>query len=319
MKKSFWFYWILSLIGVTAASYYPIQMGITVVSDIIKDGSVMAENYPKYIIPYTPISIAVIIGVLLMPVILGLARRFELLQGSVLALGTFMFAEFVFENMVIVTETVETKLESWQMYMCSIVALPQIETKKTAVEMLMGNYSPTFKIHFYIISAVLILAILNCIYGFGKVIRDGDGRRVKPLVMQSIAAVLFLGMCILACFTAFGRDGSIQVSATTAALMSGFFILFGVTMGMFTGSHLYGRRKALSVAVPAVVSSSVTLVMYIGEMFLLSGNLYRFGSGAFFDGMGVLVFAPVDVAVIVVSGALTAAVMLLLGIKKAET
>ena len=47
------------------------------------------------------------------------------------------------------------------------------------------------------------------------------------------------------------------------------------------------------------------MVMYIGEMLLLSGNLYRFGSGWFFDGLGVLVLAPADILVILVSGAVT--------------
>jgi len=45
--------------------------------------------------------------------------------------------------------------------------------------------------------------------------------------------------------------------------------------------------------------------MYIGEMILLSGNLYRFGSGFMFEGLGTLVLAPIDILVIIASGLVT--------------
>lgn len=60
-------YCLLSLLGVAAACFYPLYMGVRVVFDMIKDGTVMKENYPKYIIPYTPVAVALIVGVLLLP------------------------------------------------------------------------------------------------------------------------------------------------------------------------------------------------------------------------------------------------------------
>lgn len=44
--------------------------------------------------------------------------------------------------------------------------------------------------------------------------------------------------------------------------------------------------------------------MYVGELILLHGHLYRFGSGFFFDVLPSIVFAPVDICVIILSGAL---------------
>ena len=46
--------------------------------------------------------------------------------------------------------------------------------------------------------------------------------------------------------------------------------------------------------------------MYVGEMILLSGHLYRFGSGFFFHGIGSIVLAPVDLLIILLSGAICA-------------
>ena len=311
MKKKLTRFWLCSLVAVLAASFYPLLMGARVVCDMLRDGTVLKENYPKYIIPYTPIAVAVILGVLLLPVFVRLLKRFAILGSSALSVGAFFGLEFLFEKNVVVTtaETV-TKLEDWQMFMCYQppggweTTVTEYKTH-TAVEILMGEYNPAFKLHFYLISVVLILAILNCVYGFAQMIRTGDRRRKKALILQSVSAALFLGLCILACFTAFWRDGSIMVSPLSASLMSVFFILLGVTVGLFLGSLLLNRSRALGLWLPAVASAATTLVMYIGEMILLSGHLYRFGTGLFFDGLPAVVLAPVDLIVILAAGIVT--------------
>ncbi len=305
-------FYLLSCIGVLAASCYPLWMGVRVITDMIIDGTVMKENYPKYIIPYTPICLAVLLGVLLMPLCAKLFNRFAQVGGSVAATGAFFILELLFEKKVVVTtaETV-TKLEDWQMYMCW--APPggwgePVTTYKTetAVEILMGEYNPAFKLHFYIISIVLILSILNCFYGFGQLIRTGRKERLKSLILQSVCSLAFLGLCILACFTAFWRDGSIQVSPLSAILMTLFFVLLGVTAGVFAGSFLLKKRKFVSIWIPSLIASAMTLFMYIGELILLHGHLYRFGEGFLFNSISGIVLAPADLLTIVISGGITA-------------
>ena len=305
-------YYLFSCIGVLAASYYPLSMGVRVITDMIVDGTVLKENYPKYIIPYTPICLAILLGVLIMPLCMKLFKRLALLGGSVTAAGAFFMLETLFEQKVVVTtaETV-TRLEDWQMFMCYIPPEGWGETvttykTQTAVDILMGNYNPAFKLHFYIISVVLILSILNCLYGFCQMIKSGEKKRFKSLILQSVCSLAFLGLCILACFTAFWRDGNIQVSPLSAALMTVFFILLGITVGIFVGSFLLEKRKLISVWLPAIVSSAMTLLMYIGEMILLHGHLYSFGRGFIFNSIPKIVLAPVDLLIIVASGGITA-------------
>ena len=219
------------------------------------------------------------------------------------------------------TEAV-VKLEDWQMYTC--VSFPEgwrettvTETvNKTPVEILMGNYNPAFKLHFYIISVVLILTILNCLYGFGQMVKTGEKKRLKSLILQSVSSLIFLGLCILACFTAFWRDGNIQVSPLSAVLMAVFFIMLGVSVGVYAGSFLLGKKIGISVVVPAVLSSLMTGLMYVGEMILLNGHLYRFGKGFLFKGISSLVLAPVDIIIIIISGCVTAFIFGLLNRKK---
>lgn len=301
-------FYLLFVIGVLIASFYPLYMGVKVVADMVRDGTVLAENYPKYIIPYTPISLAVIIAVLLLPVLMKYARKFALAAASAISLIIFFVSELLLESKVIITANIKTTLESWQMFMCYVPPEGYQTRTWRAVDVLIGDYSPAFKIHFYIISVVLIIALLNCFYGFAQMIITQNKSRLKALVVQSVSAALFLGLCILACFTAFFRDGEITVSALSAVLMSLFFVVLGVTAGVYAGSLLIGKKKALSVLLPSMVASIVTLIMYIGEMILLSGHLYRFGSGFLFDGLAGIVLAPVDILIIMASGGINAAI-----------
>ena len=308
-NKTFRKYYLFSLLGVLLASCYPIYMGISVIVDMIRYGTVYAENYPKYIIPYTPIALALLVCVALIPVALKYFEKYALLFGTVISTVLFFVFEFILERAVTVTRTVTgifSTLEDWQMFMCYVPPNSFEERTWTEVDVLIGEYSHAFKLHFYIISIVLIISILNCFYGFAKMIHTGDKSRRKSLVIQSVASGAFLGMCIWACFTAFYRNGDIQVSALSAALMSVFFVLFGVTVGIYIESFTLNKKPLLSVWLPSVSAAVVTLVMYIGEMILLSGHLYRFGDGFFFAGIPGIVLAPVDIVVILGSGVMTA-------------
>lgn len=308
-NKTFRKYYLFSLLGVLLASCYPIYMGISVIVDMIRYGTVYAENYPKYIIPYTPIALALLVCVALIPVALKYFEKYALLFGTVISTVLFFVFEFILERAVTVTRTVTgifSTLEDWQMFMCYVPPNSFEERTWTEVDVLMGEYSPAFKLHFYSISIVLIISILNCFYGFAKMIHTGDKSRRKSLVIQSVASGAFLGMCIWACFTAFYRNSDIQVSALSAVLMSVFFVLFGVTVGIYIESFTLNKKPLLSVWLPSVSAAVVTLVMYIGEMILLSGHLYRFGDGFFFAGIPGIILAPVDIVVILGSGVMTA-------------
>ena len=321
-NKAFTRYWLLSCLGVLIASYYPLYMGVRVISDMIVDGTVQKENYPKYIIPYTPMCIAIIIGILIMPLCIKLFKRIALAGGAFIATAVFFAVELLFEQKVIVS-TAETvsKLEDWQMFMCYVPPEGWGTTYKTqtAVDILMGDYNPAFKLHFYVIAVVLIVTVLNCLYGFGQIIKNGDKKRLKSLILQSICSLMFLGLCILACFTAFWRDGSIQVSPLSASLMAVFFVLLGITFGVFTGSFLLGKRKMISILIPSIIASAMTLLMYIGEMILLNGHLYSMGAGVLFDGLPGIVFAPIDLLIILLSGCITALVLTLLNSSRERT
>ena len=174
------------------------------------------------------------------------------------------------------------------------------------IDILIGDYSPTFKIHFYFISVILILTVLNCLYGFGKMILSDNKKKRKPLIIQSVLSGLFLMLCLLACFTAFFRTGELSVSPLSAFLMTLFFVIMGVTAGIYIGTLLIEKSKGLSIILPSITASITTLIMYLGEMCLLRGHLYIFGTGFMFNSINGIILSPFDIIVIVASGLITA-------------
>lgn len=307
-NKAYRRFYVCSCLGTFALSFYPLLMGIRTVSEMLRSGAVPIEKYPKYVIPYTPIALALLLGVLLLPLFQKLSQRFAFAAASLFSVSTFFLFERLMETKILVQAQKVVVLESWQMSLCWVP--PDLYETRTweAVDVLLGGYSPAFKLHFYLISAVIILSILNCVYGFAGMLRTGDKRRRTPLIIQAVCSAVFLGMCTWACFTAFYRTGELTVSPLSAVLMVVFFLVFGLTMGTFTGSFTLGKKRAWFVFLPALVSSLTTLVMYVGEAILLNGHLYRFGSGFFFQGLPFLAAAPVDILVILLSGCLTACI-----------
>lgn len=299
--KNFYF---LSLLALVLASVYPLYMGVETLVSYLQNGSIDVADYHKYIIPYTPISIALIASVSLMPLIFKLFKRYTLLVISVLGTVFFFASEFGFEQIKVIEGYVEMPLESWQLSLC--MATPEV--LRSIGEPIYAANNPAFKLHFYLIAIVIILAVLNVIYGFSKMIREQDFSNKRPLIAQAVSAVLFIALCILACFTAFYRNGTLNISPLSALLMAGFFTVFGITVGIYCGSIFYGRNKLLAKILPALIASLTTLIMYIGELELMDGVLFKYGKGFFFEPM-VIPFSLADLVIILVSGVITYFVM----------
>jgi len=294
--------YLLSLGTIFLLSVYPIYMGVVMLSAYIKNGGIDAADYPRYIIPYTPICIALIICTALMPLAFKLCKKFTLPALSVLGALIFLTAEICFEQVAVFTDmSLKMKIETWQMLSCAVTPL----VKESLWDSLNIHYSPIFKIHFYAIAMLIVLTVTGVIYGFYKMVRTQNFARKKPVTAQLISVAVFIGLCILACFTAFFRTGNIIISPLSAVLMTGFFLVFGITAGVYCGTWLYEKKKVFSVIIPSVLAMVVTVIMYIGEMVMMGWNLFRFGSGFLFDRLGIVPLSLIDVATILLSGAVT--------------
>jgi len=301
-------FYLLSLLVIVLVSVYPIYMGVVTISNYLQNGSINVEEYQKYIIPYTPICIALIVSAALMPLIFKLFKRYTLPIVSILGTVLFFASEFGFEQIKVIEESVEMPLESWQLSLCMVTP----EVLRSIGKPIYAANNPAFKIHFYLIAIVLILAVLNVLYGYSKMLREHNFEKKRPLIAQTVSVVLFICLCILACFTAFFRNGTINISPLSAILMSIFFIVFGITVGVYCGSIFYGKRKLLSKILPAISASLTTLIMYIGELVLMGGVLFKYGSGFIFKPIEAIPFSAADIIIILVSGVITYIVLQLM-------
>ena len=74
----------------------------------------------------------------------------------------------------------------------------------------------------------------------------------------------------------------------------------------------FRKRRFVSVFLLAFVASAMTFLMYIGEMILLNKHLYSFGTGFIFDSIPGIVFAPIDLLIILASACITALIFTIL-------
>ena len=287
---------------ILAASFYPLCMGAIMLLAYLKNGGIDAADYPSYVIPYTPICVALLITIALLPLVFKWGKRFALPMLSALGVPLFLGVEVGFEQIAVFSDVSQKmSIETWQMLSC--VATPQV--KDAIWDSLNIRYNPLFKMHFYAIALVIVLVCIGVVYGFYQMAHTKSFSKKKPLVVQLFAVIIFIGLCILACLTAFFRTGDINVSPLSAMLMTLFFLTFGMTAGVYAGTWLYQKRRLFSVAIPSVMAMLFTFLMYIAEMVMMNGALFRFGNGFLFQRLGILPLSAVDIMTVITSGLVT--------------
>lgn len=310
MKRKYISFYLASLFLILAASAYPIYMGVKTLLYYLSEGAVRAEDYPKYVIPYAPMCIAIILAALLMPLFYRLFKRHSLWVTTVFGILVFLAGETFFEQIKVITgyETEFLPISSWQLSLCA--ATP--EALRAIGEPAFAQNNPAFKVHFYFIAIVITAAAIILLYGFTHMLKTGSKAKKKPLLVQLICVIVFIGLCVLACLTAFYRNGTLSISPLSSFLTSLFFVVLGVTAGTYFGSILYGKRRLFSVALPALTAVLATIAMYCGELVLMGGKLFSFGGGWFFSPIAQTPFSPCDILVILLPGAATLGIMVLL-------
>jgi hypothetical protein len=292
-------YYFTALALLLALSAYPVYMGLKIVFLQFAAGGIQPADYARYVVPYTAVCLSVLATAALYPVMSKL-KRFAALAATALALVLFIGIELFMERITINSSITQPAVQ-WQLALC-------IQTPD-AVQAFRGPYRDVYKIHYFLVSAVLISLSIGVFYGYGKLFNGGDRRKRIPLYLQLAAFVLLLALCVFANFTGFFR-GTGQYQPPLSALLTGlFFVVLGAASGIWLGSLLIGRGRLLSVALPALFAAAICSVMYYGEYNLLAGTLYRFGSTFLFRGLPGIALAPVDVLVILLAGAAAWAAM----------
>ncbi len=322
MKRHKRFYW-LTLAVLLALSAYPLINGVRMVYLSIMNGAIGPEQYAKYVIPYSAMCTAVILFAAFEP-LLRKIKRTPFLVGLAGAYAVFAAIEQFLERIQIntagmtlvdpasltidsTTAIPSTAVDAWQASLCVISPLMRgqsaaFSSQGRSFYVMAGN---AYKIHYYLISVILITMVCGFVYGIGRMIRMGTGEGRKPLILQGIATAALISLCVFANTSAFFRQAEAIQTPLASILTCLFFISLGVSVGVYTGSFILKKSKRLGLGLPVLLSVTAVLLMYIGETVMMKGGLYRFGTGWLFDGLAGIVLAPVDILVVLISAVVT--------------
>jgi hypothetical protein len=293
MSKSVRKYYLISLGILLALSAYPLVMGVKIIVLQIMQGGIRPTDYARYVIPYTAVCVSVLVSAAVYPLFRKLGK-IALPAATALALCLFAAIELLIESIV---------RPALMLQLLSCVYTP------TAVYAFQGLYGDSYKIHYFLVSFLLVTLVTGVFYGYAKLLSGRERAKKVPLILQSAVTVLLLGLCIFANFTGFFREKTDYLTPLSSMLTGLYFVVLGTAAGIYTGSLLIGRGRLLSVWLPAVVSVLVCIVMYFGEYSMFQGTLYRFGQGWFYEGIPNLALAPADILVVFFTGAAAACAM----------
>lgn len=320
--KAYKRFYFVSLSVLLLLSVYPLVNGVRIAWLSIVNGAVKPEQYAKYVVPYTAICVAVILFAAFQPLLLKM-RRFALPAGLLASYAVFLTAEYFIERIKLHTtgmtlvDTSSLTLEDmkniplsdtidiWQAGLCIVSP----ETRSQSAVYVSRDYyyyvlsNDSYKIHYYFISLVMITMVCVLVYGLGRMFRSGDRSEARPLALRGISTAMLISLCIFANTTAFFRKAQAIQTPVASILTCLFFIALGASIGVYTGSFLLRKGKLQGIALPVSLSVIAVIIMYIGEAAMMSGNLYRFGTGWFFEGLPVISAAPVDILIIILTGA----------------
>ncbi|MCL1828809.1 MAG: hypothetical protein FWG32_04850 [Oscillospiraceae bacterium] len=318
-NKQFYF---LSLAALAVLSAYPLINGARMAYFHLTSGALEPEQYVKYVVPYAAICVSVLFFAALQP-LLSKLKRLAITAGTGIAYGVFFTAERFFETMRIRTVGMTlidaaslvpddavakaATADIWQAALCIVSPVMREQSLTYASKdhffYVAGNTA--YKIHYYLISLILITMVCGLIFGIAEMIRSGDISQKKPLFLRGVSAAALVALCVFANTTAFFRRAAPIQTPLASALTALFFVALGAAAGIYAGSFLLRKGRFLGMGLPVSLSLGASVLMYVGEAAMMGGNLYRFGTGPFFREIPGIVAAPADILVILLSGGLT--------------
>lgn len=309
------FYWI-SLAAIFLLSAYPFINGIRMLALSIANGALEPEQLTRYVVPYAAICAALLLYAAMQPALLRLRGRWVFPASAAITYGIFFAIEQVLENIQINSNGLASingahpapRLDMWQAMSCYISpeAIKAAQLREQAFIGENGFYyvvgNSAYKLHYYLISLVLIVMACGLVYGIGKALQKGDASKKQAHILQGTALGVLVIICIFANMTGFFRTTAPIQTPLASILTALFFVLLGAAAGIYAGSFMLDKKRGF---LPPACAMLMTVLMYAGEAAMMDGELYRFGTGWFFTGLPVISLAPVDILIVLMSGAAT--------------
>ena len=216
-------FYLFTLAVLGALSAYPLINGVRIAYIGVMHGAVEPGQYARYVIPYTAMCVAILLFAAFLPVLFRV-KRMAFLVGLSGAYAVFIALELFMENIKISTKGMTVldpasltadmtappfaSVDIWQASMCAVSPLVRGQSKVFSsgdgIFYVMAN--DAYKIHYYLVSFILITMVCGLVYGIGHAVSTGAEDRRKPLILQGMAAAALVSLCVFANTTAFFRQ-----------------------------------------------------------------------------------------------------------------
>jgi hypothetical protein len=302
MSRSFKRFYLTALFPLIFLSAYPVAMGTGIAVLSFQNGRILPEYYEQTVIPYAAVCSSILLTLLLYP-LLSKLRRFSLPSATVFAAGLFLGLEWYMENITIHSP------EALSAYKWQLESHIGSAEATQAFQMLYDN---TYRIHYYITSLMLIVLVIGLIYSYENRIQSEEGGRKNLFRLQLIFTILFVVFCAFVNAASYLRKVSFLTEAVdylislSPTLTVFFNLVMSLAFGLYMAGFLSGKRRLVSVFIPAAAAILTAGAMYYGEYRMLDGILYRFGYTKVFQSLPYTIVTAADAFVILGSGALTA-------------
>jgi len=134
------------------------------------------------------------------------------------------------------------------------------------------------KLHYYIFSTILALAVLNFLYSFANLLY-GDGKPGKRVViLHGIATGCYALAYFFVRAVRYENHATLHITWGSVLNAAICFVLAAIAVGLFCSSFL--RYEGWRKIVPPVASAMTVLALYGAQYAMLGGNFYLYTESA---------------------------------------
>jgi len=135
---------------------------------------------------------------------------------------------------------------------------------------------PGVRIHYYMFSIILILAVLNWLYNLIENRHKQDYLIRKSIIRQGIATACFISVVLFVKRLQYIDRDALYLTWGSVLNIGVLFVLAALSVGLYSSSLF--RFKGHMKVVPSLLSILTVLALYGAEYVMLGGRFYTYGN-----------------------------------------
>lgn len=265
-SKEFLRYYVITVSILTGVAIVPVfNFAIMVCSFSINQ---RADYNILAVIPFTAVTVAILFGFMLLPLLRDMPPRKRQIIASALAV-------FIFCALESTAETLAARLDRLHVVMTHRKMLTPEEITALARGV---RFPLEIRLHYYIFSVILVLCVLNFLYGLANMLHADGKPGKKVVVLQGMATACYALAYILVRVMQYEDYATMRLTWSSVLNAAVCFTLAALVVGLYAGSfmRLEGRGKI----VPPLLSVFTVISLYFTEYAMLDGEFYSYCENA---------------------------------------